>query len=64
MHYAIAGEKDNTFAQIEEKLYQKFPEYRETNNIFVANGMQVLRFKTIEQNRICDGLPVTLLVPS
>ena len=64
MHYAIAGEKDNTFAQIEEKLYQKFPEYRETNNIFVANGMQVLRFKTIEQNRIGDGLPVTLLVPS
>ena len=26
--------KTDIFAQIEEKLYQKYPEYRETNNNF------------------------------
>ena len=50
-------------AEVEEKLYKKFPEYRETNNSFVANGEPVLRFKTISQNNIGDGLPVTMLIP-
>ena len=64
VHYALKCNKTNTFAEIEEKLYKQFPEYRETNNIFVANGTQILRFKTIEQNKIGNGLPVTLIVPS
>ena len=64
VHYALKCNKTSTFAEIEEKLYKQFPEYRETNNIFVANGTQILRFKTIEQNKIGNGLPVTLIVPS
>ena len=64
VHFAIKCTKNNTFAEIEEKLYQQFPEYRETNNIFIANGTQILRFKTIEQNKIGSGFPVTLIVPS
>ena len=53
----------NTFAEVEEKLYKKFPEYRETNNYFIANGKQILRFKTIEDNKIGNGLPVILNKP-
>ena len=64
VHYAIICEKANTFAEIEEKLYKQYPQYRETNNTFLANGMQVLRFKTIDENKIGNGLPVTLIVPS
>lgn len=52
------------FAEVEEKLYKQYPEYRETNNNFIANGTQVLRFKTIAENKIGNGLPVTLIVPS
>ena len=64
VHYAIPCVKNNTFAEVEEKLYQKFPKYRETNNNFLANGTLVLRFKTIAENNIGNGLPVTLIVPS
>ena len=64
IHYAVPCLKSNTFAEVEEKLYQKFPVYRETNNNFIANGNLVLRFKTIDENRIGNGLPVTLIVPS
>ena len=64
VHYAAACLKTNTFAEIEEKLYKQYPQYRETNNTFLANGMQVLRFKTIDENKIGNGLPVTLIVPS
>ena len=34
----------DTFAEVEEKLYKIYPEYRETNNIFQVNGKQILRF--------------------
>ena len=64
IHYAVPCLKSNTFAEVEEKLYQKFPVYRETNNNFIANGNLVLRFKTIGENKIGNGLPVTLIVPS
>ena len=61
--YAIPCLKKNTFAEVEEKLYQKYPQFRETNNNFISNETQVLRFKTIEENKIGEGLPVTLIVP-
>ena len=64
VHYAVSCLKTNTFAEIEEKLYKQYPQYRETNNSFIANGTQVLRFKTIAENKIGNGLTVTLIVPS
>ena len=64
VHYAATCLKTNTFAEIEEKLYKQYPQYRETNNNFIANGIQILRFKTIAENKIGTGLPVTLIVPS
>ena len=64
VHFAIPCLKTNTFAEIEEKLYKQYPQYRATNNSFLANGTQVLRFKTIAENKIGNGLPVTLVVPS
>ena len=64
VHYAATCLKTNTFAEIEEKLYKQYPQYRETNNSFIANGTEVLRFKTIVENKIGNGLPVTLIVPS
>ena len=63
VHFSVPCLYNNTFAEVEEKLYKKFPEYRETNNSFIANGAQVLRFKTIAQNKIGDGFPVTMIIP-
>ena len=63
IHFAVPCVDTDVFAEIEEKLYKQFPEYRETNNSFVANGRPVLRFKTISENKIGTGLPVTMIVP-
>jgi hypothetical protein len=63
VHFSVPCLDYNTFAEVEEKLYKQFPEYRETNNDFLANGEQVLRFKTIKQNKIGNGLPVTMIIP-
>ena len=63
VNFAIPCVKKSVFAEIEEKLYKEYPEYRETNNYFIANGNQVLRFKTIEENKIGNGKPVMLIIP-
>ena len=64
VHFSVPCIKTNTFAEVEEKLYKQYPQYRETNNTFIANGTQILRFKTIDENKIGNGLPVKLIVPS
>ena len=48
------------FAEVEEKLFKIYPEYRETNNSFQVNGRNILRFKTIEENNIPDGIGVQI----
>ena len=64
INFAIPCNGNSIFAEIEEKLYQEYPEYRETNNIFLANGKEVLRFKTINYNNIGTGRPIMLVKPS
>ena len=44
--------KTDTFAEVEEKLYKIYEEYRGSNNLFLHGGNAVLRFKTIEENNI------------
>ena len=61
INYPIKCLKTDTFAEIEEKLYQKYGEYRETNNNFTANGRIILRFKSISDNHIKDGDKVQLI---
>ena len=64
VHYSVPCIQNNIFAEVEEKLYKEFPEYRETNNQFIANRKEILRFKTINDNKIGNGYPVTMIIPS
>ena len=53
--------KTDTFAEVEEKLYQRYEEYRETNNNFIGKGKIILRFKKICENNIQDGDKIQLI---
>ena len=46
---------NDIFAEVEEKLYKKQNEFRNTNNMFTVNAFPVLRFKKISENNIHDG---------
>ena len=59
-HLSLKCSKNETFAEVEERLYKEYPEYRETNNYFIAKGKEILRFKTIGENEIGEGIPVIL----
>ena len=47
--------KTDTFAKVEEKFYEKYPEYRETNNQFLLRGKSILRDKKICEIFIKDS---------
>ena len=55
IRYAMQCLKTETFAQVEEKLYKIYGDYKNTNNKFISNGRNILRFKTVEENNIRNG---------
>ena len=61
INYAIKCLKTDRFAEVEEQLYQKYSEYRETNNNFLIKDKIVLRFKTISENNIQIGDKIQLI---
>jgi len=50
----------DVFAEVEEKLYKKYDNLRNTNNMFTANAKPVLRFKKLCENGIKDGEKIQL----
>ena len=58
-YYVICNRNDK-FYIIEEKLYEKYPEYLDTENYFMVNGIKINKYKTIEQNKIKNGDMIVL----
>jgi len=54
---------DDTFAEVEEKLYKKFDEFRDTNNTLLFGGNIILRFKKVRENNIHDGDTIQIVKP-
>ena len=54
-HCSIICKNTDRFSTLEPKLYEKFPQYGETANYFIANGNNVISHKTLEENNIKDS---------
>ena len=61
MHFAVPCVKKDLFVDVEKKLYEQFPQYKETNNTFMVNASIILRFKTIEENKLQSGIPILII---
>ena len=51
---AISCLNNNLFSEVEEVLYNKYPEFRNRENLFLGHGKKILRNKTIYENGIED----------
>lgn len=47
--------KSDKFKNVEKKLYEKNPEIRYKKVLFIANGINIDKNKTLEENKIKDG---------
>ena len=62
VRFPISCKGDQAFYEVEEKLYQKYPEYKEKErlNFFFYNGNWIERSETISENKIKDGSTILM----
>ena len=54
-NYTIIAKNDDKFSKIEDILYEKYPNYKESDNYFILKGNKIKRNKTLEDNNINDN---------
>ena len=52
MYYSIICKNTQKFTELENKLYNDYPEYSGTYNYFMVNGNKVNKFKSLDENKI------------
>ena len=52
INYSMVCRTTDLFVRLEERLYQDFPKYRNIETFFMVNANRILRFKTLEENKI------------
>ena len=55
IHTPIICRENQKFSEVEQKLYDEYPEYKNTENFFLCNGGVVDKSKTIKENKIKNG---------
>jgi len=60
IHYALICKNTDKFSYVEQKLYEKYNEYINSENYFLFKGNKISRFKSIEENGI-DNSGVIIL---
>ena len=61
INFSIVTKNNDNFTKIENKLYEKYPEYEEFDNYFLVSGRKVIKSRTIEANNIKDKDILTLI---
>jgi aspartate carbamoyltransferase regulatory subunit len=60
IHYSIICKNSQKFTKIEENLYERHPEYIESENFFLVNGNKINKYKSLEENNIKNSDIITL----
>ena len=60
INFSILCKKTDTMTKIEEELYDKYPEYRNSDNYFLFKNQKINKFKSLEENNIIKGNTITL----
>ena len=57
IHYSMLCKNTDLFSRLESELYkvEEYKEYKQKENIFIANGKSIDRFETLEKNGIKNG---------
>ena len=59
-YYSLICKNTERFSAIENKLYDKFPQFGETANYFLVDGKKIIPHKTLEDNHIKDSSIIIL----
>ena len=62
INYSIISKNTVKFNICEGKLYEKYPNYAESENFFLANGNIIKKYKSLEENNIKNNDIITLQI--
>ena len=57
---SVLCKSTDQFTRIKNIIYDKYPEYKESENHFLFNGEKINENKTLEDNKIKDGSLITI----
>ena len=60
INYEIQCKSTELFVRLEERLYNEFPKYKNYETFFKDKNRKILRFKTLEENKINNNDIISL----
>ena len=60
IHFSVICKNTQNFNILENILYEKYPEYKESENFFLLGGIKINKYKSLEENKIKDSDIITL----
>ena len=60
INFSTYAKINDNFSKIENILYNNYPNYKETENYFLVNGKKIIKYKTLEENKIKNNDVLTL----
>ena len=60
INFSVTAKNNDNFSKLEDILYNKYPNYKDTENYFLFNGKRINRNRTLEENKIKNNDVLTL----
>ena len=60
INFSVTAKNNDKFSKLEDILYDKYPNYKDTENYFLFNGKRINRHRTLEENKIKNNDVLTL----
>ena len=61
-HYSLVCKTRVLFVNLEERLYNDFPQFKNYETYFEVNGKRIKRFQTLEQNKIKNNDIISIFI--
>ena len=59
-NYGMVCKNTDLFVKLEERLYNDFPKDKKFETLFEVNGRRILRFQTLDENKIKNNVIINL----
>ena len=60
IHFSLICKNTDKFSNIEQKLFEEYPNCQQEHYYFMANGTQINRYKTLEELQLKNSSVITM----
>ena len=61
IHYSFICKETDIFSLIEKRFYEIYPEFQDSEFVFIANEQKIKGYKTLQENKIKNSQVITLI---